>query len=86
MSTPARCIAVVMISKSIASSEPEQVECYAHDALACGAETKTYLAIPDILECLAALAGDAGSYREAGRLFGAADGIRQCMGAVRFKV
>jgi DNA-binding CsgD family transcriptional regulator len=35
---------------------------------------------------LAALAGDAGSHREATRLFGAADGIRQRMGAVRFKI
>jgi DNA-binding CsgD family transcriptional regulator len=32
------------------------------------------------------LAGDAGSHREAARLFGAAHGNRQRMGAVRFKV
>ena len=30
--------------------------------------------------------GEAGSHREAARLFGAAEGIRQRMGAVRFKV
>ena len=42
--------------------------------------------VPDILECLAALAGKAGGHREAARLFGAADGIRQRMGAVRFKI
>jgi DNA-binding CsgD family transcriptional regulator len=32
------------------------------------------------------LAGDAGSHHEATRLFGAADVIRQRMGAVRFKI
>jgi DNA-binding CsgD family transcriptional regulator len=45
-----------------------------------------YLAISETLECLAALAGDAGSHHEAARLLGAAYGIRQRMGAVRFKV
>ena len=38
------------------------------------------------MECLATLAGDVGSHREAARLFGAAHAIRQRMGAVRFKV
>ena len=47
---------------------------------------EAYLLIPDILECLAVLASDAGSHREAARLFGAAEAIRQRMGAVRFKV
>jgi DNA-binding CsgD family transcriptional regulator len=46
---------------------------------------KAYLFIPDILECIAALASDAGGYREAARLFRAAEGIRQRMGAVRLK-
>lgn len=45
-----------------------------------------HLFIPDILECLGALAGDAGSHPEAARLFGAAHGSRQSMGTVRFKV
>jgi DNA-binding CsgD family transcriptional regulator len=36
--------------------------------------------------CLAALAGEAGSHREAVRLFGAAHAIRQRMRAVRFQV
>jgi predicted ATPase/class 3 adenylate cyclase/DNA-binding CsgD family transcriptional regulator len=71
---------------AIAQREPEQGERDAHDALACTAEVEAYLYIPDILECLAALASDAGSHREAARLFGAAHGIRQRMGAVRFKV
>ena len=72
---------------AIAQGEPEQAERDAHDALACAAEGfEAYLGISDILECLAALAGDAGSHREAARLFGAAHAIRQRMGAVRFKV
>ena len=58
----------------------------ARDALACAAEVGAYLPIPDILECLAGLAGDAGSHREAARLFGAAHAIRERRGAVRFKV
>jgi len=58
----------------------------AHDALACAADVEAYLLIPDILECLAALAGDAGNYRETARLFGAAQAIRQRRGAVRLKV
>ena len=71
---------------AIAQGEPEQAERDAHDALARAAEVEAYLFIPDILECLGTLAGDAGSHREAARLFGAADAIRQRMGAVRFKV
>jgi DNA-binding CsgD family transcriptional regulator len=69
-----------------AAGEPDQAERDAHDALACAGEVEAYLHIPDILECLAALASDAGSYREAARLFGAADGIRQRRGAVRLKI
>ncbi|MGC1802842.1 MAG: LuxR C-terminal-related transcriptional regulator, partial [Mycobacterium sp.] len=40
----------------------------------------------DILECLATLAVEARSYREAARLFGAAAASRERMGAVRFKI
>ncbi len=71
---------------AIAQGELEQAECDAHDALACAAELEAYLGISDILECLAALAGDAGSHREAARLFGAAEAIRQRIGEVRFKI
>jgi len=71
---------------SIAEGEPEPAERDAHDALGIAATTASYLLIPGILECLAALAGDAGSHREATRLFGAAHAIRQRLGAVRFKV
>ena len=59
---------------AIAQGEPDQAERDAHDALARAAEVEAYLGIPDILECLAALAGEAGSHREAARLFGAAHG------------
>jgi hypothetical protein len=38
------------------------------------------------LECVAALAVDAGSHREAARLFGAASAIRQPIGQVRFQI
>jgi predicted ATPase/class 3 adenylate cyclase/DNA-binding CsgD family transcriptional regulator len=71
---------------AIAQGEPEQGECDAHDALACAAEVEAYLLTPDTLECLAGLAGDAGSHREATRLFGAAHAIRERRGAVRLKL
>ena len=71
---------------AIAQGEPEQAERDAHDALATAASTGAYVAVPDTLECLAALAVDAGSHREAARLFGAADAIRQRSGLVRFKI
>jgi DNA-binding CsgD family transcriptional regulator len=71
---------------AIAQGEPEQAERDAHEALACAAEVEAYLGISDTLECLADLAAEAGSHRDATRLFGAAHGIRQRMGAVRFKV
>ncbi len=59
---------------AIAQGEREQAERHAHDALACAADVEAYLFIPDILECLAVLAGEGGSHREAARLFGAAHG------------
>jgi predicted ATPase/class 3 adenylate cyclase/DNA-binding CsgD family transcriptional regulator len=71
---------------AIAQGEPEQAEREAHDALGRAAEVEAYLYVPDILECLGTLAGQAGGHREAARLFGAVEAIRQRMGAVRFKV
>jgi DNA-binding CsgD family transcriptional regulator len=41
---------------------------------------------PDTFECLAVLAKQAGSHREAARLFGAAESMRQRSGEVRFTV
>ncbi len=50
------------------------------------AAVDAHLVTPDALECLAGLAGDAGSHREAARLFGAAEAVRKDTGAVRFKI
>jgi DNA-binding CsgD family transcriptional regulator len=71
---------------AIAHRELEQGERDAQDSLACAAEVEAYLLIPDILECLAALACKHDSHREAARLFAAAERIRQRIGAVRFKI
>jgi predicted ATPase/class 3 adenylate cyclase/DNA-binding CsgD family transcriptional regulator len=71
---------------AMAQGQPEQAECDAHDAITCAVEAGAYLGISDNLECIGALAGTAGSLREAARLFGAAEAIRQRMGEVRFKV
>jgi predicted ATPase/class 3 adenylate cyclase/DNA-binding CsgD family transcriptional regulator len=71
---------------AIAEDEPERAERDAHDAVASVPEGFSYVGIPDILDCLGTLAGDAGRYREAARLFGAAHSVRQRMGAVRFKI
>jgi hypothetical protein len=71
---------------AIAQGELDQAERDAHDALANAAGMQAYLEISDILECLAALAGEAGSHREAARLCGAAESIRHRMGVVRFEV
>ena len=71
---------------AIAQGEPEQAERDAHDALARAADMQARTGVADTLECLAALAGDGGSAREAARLFGAAEAIRQRIGEVRFKI
>ncbi|MDT5134864.1 MAG: hypothetical protein QOE48_4454 [Mycobacterium sp.] len=71
---------------AIAQGKFEQAERDAHDALATVPECFPYLGFSETLECLATLAEDAGSHREAARLFGAAAAIRQRMGVVRLKV
>ncbi len=70
----------------IAEGEPEQAERDAHEALAIAASMQKYLDTPDTLECLGSVAVEADSHREAARLFGAAEAMRQRMGSVRFKV
>jgi predicted ATPase/class 3 adenylate cyclase/DNA-binding CsgD family transcriptional regulator len=62
----------------------EQAERDAHDALTCSVDVQAYLGVPDTLECLAALGGQAGNHRQAARLLGAADAVRQGQGEVRF--
>jgi predicted ATPase/DNA-binding CsgD family transcriptional regulator len=71
---------------AIAEGAPEDGERDAHEALACAADRGIHLHIPDILECLAGLATSAGNHSEAARLFGAAQGHRERMGVVRFKI
>ncbi|HEY2199335.1 MAG TPA: LuxR C-terminal-related transcriptional regulator [Mycobacterium sp.] len=71
---------------AIATGEVEPAERDARDALALAAEIKVHNFIPDTLECLAVLAGQGGSHREAARLFGAAEAIRRRIGIVRFKI
>jgi predicted ATPase/class 3 adenylate cyclase/DNA-binding CsgD family transcriptional regulator len=71
---------------AIAQGEPERAERDAHDALARAAELQALMGVADTVECLAILAGNAGSHREAARLFGAAQGIRQRTGEVRFQI
>jgi DNA-binding CsgD family transcriptional regulator/tetratricopeptide (TPR) repeat protein len=70
---------------AIVQGEFERAERDAHDALGIAASLRSDLAIPDIFECLADLACDAGSYHEASRLLGAADAARRRMGTVRIK-
>ena len=71
---------------ALAQGEPDQAERDAFDALAIGTGMQAYFGISDVLECLAVLAGAAGSHREAARLLGAAEAIGQRMRVVRFKV
>jgi predicted ATPase/DNA-binding CsgD family transcriptional regulator len=66
--------------------EPELADRDAYDALGLAADLGTNLGIPDILECLAATARAGGGHARSARLFGAAEGMRRRMGAVRFKV
>ena len=71
---------------AVAQGERDQVERDVYEALVAAVGVEAYLGVPDTLEVLAGLAADAGSHREAGRLLGAADGIRKRTGEVRFKV
>jgi predicted ATPase/DNA-binding CsgD family transcriptional regulator len=71
---------------AIAQGERERAERDAHDALEIATGSHAHLGLPDIFECLAVLACEAGSCRQAARLFGAAHSVRQRMGVVRFKV
>jgi DNA-binding CsgD family transcriptional regulator len=71
---------------AIAQRESEQADRDVHQALAIAARTRAPTWAPDTFECLAALALDTGNHLEAARLFGAADGIRQRISQVRFKI
>jgi DNA-binding CsgD family transcriptional regulator len=69
---------------AIALGDLGQANDDAHQALVWGRSIDAQAGIADVLECLAGLAGDAGSHEEAARLFGAADVSRRRIGAVRF--
>lgn len=71
---------------AIAQDELGKARDDAHAAVACGVGVQTYLAMPDALELLAGLAGEAGNHGQAVRLFGAAAAQRQRTGrfATRF--
>ncbi|MDT5185786.1 MAG: hypothetical protein QOI29_3944 [Mycobacterium sp.] len=71
---------------AIAQGELHQAERDAYDALALNIELHAHLATPDLLECLAVLGTRSGQGLSAARLLGAADALRQRIGAVRFKV
>jgi hypothetical protein len=70
----------------MAEGQSRQAESDAHDALARAAENQARICVPDVLEILADLAGKSGRRPLAARLFGAAQGIRQRIGVVRFKI
>jgi predicted ATPase/class 3 adenylate cyclase/DNA-binding CsgD family transcriptional regulator len=69
----------------IAQGQAEQAERDALEALGIAASAQSLLNMGLIFGCLAIVASDAGSHLEAARLFGAANAIRQRMGAVRVK-
>jgi predicted ATPase/class 3 adenylate cyclase/DNA-binding CsgD family transcriptional regulator len=77
---------IVRARVATAAGELEPASRDAYDALTCAAEFKVHLHLPDILECLGVLAGQAGGHSEAARLFGAAHAMQERMGTVRFKV
>ena len=70
----------------VACGEARSAEDDLHEALVVAAKTGTLLPVPDAFECLAHLACAADSHHEAARLLGAADTLRQRMGAVRLVV
>ena len=69
----------------MAEGELGEAERDAHHALFCAAECGAYLPVPDVLDCLAYLAGETGNPQRALRLHGAAEAFRQRHGMVRFK-
>lgn len=71
---------------AVAEGNTEQAQRDAQSALAQLANCEAYLDLPDVLECLAALASDAAIHQHAAMLFGAAEAIRRRMGLVRFAI
>ncbi|QUR69779.1 LuxR family transcriptional regulator [Mycobacterium spongiae] len=71
---------------AIAQQHLDQAERDAYEALAIASHSGSHLVVPDVFECLADLAREAGNHRDAARLCGAANTARQHTGAVRFKI
>ena len=70
----------------LAQNEFGQADRDVQDALSRAADMRAHLFVPDLLECVAALAHGRGDHVEAARLFGAAEAARQRIGVVRFRV
>lgn len=84
-----RCLALAAMARiDLAEGDMDQAATGAYEGLAIAAPMSGYLCVPDLLECLAAVAvaGDAGSSQHAVRLLGAADDMRQHFGLPRLKV
>jgi predicted ATPase/DNA-binding CsgD family transcriptional regulator len=82
-------LALALLARALVSTargDLDQAERDAHQSLACAVSVGSRAPIPDALECLAVLAGDAESRPEAARLFGAAHVLRDRLGLVRYKV
>jgi DNA-binding CsgD family transcriptional regulator len=71
---------------NVAKGDTAQGAIDACESLAGAASSGAHLYTPETLECLAVLAVDADSHREAGRLLGAAHAIRDRLELVRLKV
>jgi predicted ATPase/class 3 adenylate cyclase/DNA-binding CsgD family transcriptional regulator len=71
---------------AIAQGEFQQAERDAYDALAMDIDMQAHLATPDLLECLAVLGTNSDQHLSAARLLGAAEALRQRIGAVRFTI
>lgn len=76
----------VRVRVAIAQGDAEQAARDAREALGIAAPSSAYLTVPDVIECLAGLSADAGSHRDAARMLGAAQAIRDRTGQVRFKI
>ncbi len=82
-----KMVALTLRSRvALAQSQFGQAVRDAHAALVCGVEVQAYLGVPDVIDCLAALAAGSGSHREAVRLYGAASAMRQRTGEIRFRI
>jgi predicted ATPase/class 3 adenylate cyclase/DNA-binding CsgD family transcriptional regulator len=82
-------LALTLVSRAhvnIAGGELDAAERDAYDALDLAARLGGDLVVPFALDCLALTHGQAGDHLSAARLSGAANGARQHMGMVRFKV